>query len=80
MKMTGMHSLSHTDDGEEICVVCDYAIENNLTPTITPDINDFEIENIEFIIQKEVAIYYNYTILSDSILRELFSRPPPFLV
>lgn len=82
MKMAGLHALSHSDDDKEhaICVICDNVIVHNLTPTLTPDLIDYEIKNIELFIQKEITINYKSVISNNTIPRELFSRPPPFLV
>jgi len=80
-KIAGLHSLTHTDDKDhDTCAICDYAVVCNVTPTLTPDLNDFEIENIEIIIQKEVLNNYNFILLKKIVSQELFSRPPPFLV
>ena len=82
MKMAGLHALSHTDDKEHslYCAVCDNAIVNNLTPIISSDGPDLEFKNIEFFIQKEVITNYKSIISKNTFPRELFSRPPPFLV
>ena len=82
MKMAGLHAFSHSDDKEHViyCAICDSAIMHNLTPTITPVLDDFEIKNIEFIVEREVTTKYKSVISNNSILREIFSRPPPFLL
>ncbi|WP_091893148.1 hypothetical protein [Polaribacter sp. KT25b] len=82
MKITGLHALTHSDDKEHViyCAICDTAITHNLTPTITPDFSYFEIKSINFYVQKEVAINNCDIVYNNTILRELFSRPPPFLV
>lgn len=82
MKMAGLHVLSHTDDKEHAayCLICDHAIVHNLTPTLAPGFSDLEIKNIDFFIQQEIVINYRSVIFNNAIPRELFSRPPPFMV
>ncbi|UMB52777.1 hypothetical protein MKD41_10560 [Lutibacter sp. A64] len=80
--MTGLHALSHNndDDHDLQCVICENAITHNLTPALTPDLQDFTIENIEFIIPKELINHYGFINLSTIESNQLFSRPPPSLL
>lgn len=82
MKMAGLHTLTHTDDKEHVllCAICDAAVLDNLTPTIALDLIDYKIKNVEFNLQNEITNNYRSVISNNSILREIFSRPPPFLV
>jgi len=82
MKLTSLHTLTHTDDKEDAiyCAICENAIIHNLTPSITTDLKDFEFKNIKYFIQKEISINYKSILSNSAIPRELFSRPPPFLV
>lgn len=82
MKMAGLHVLSHTDDKDHAihCTICDYATINNLTPVLTPDLQDYTVENTLPIIQKEITENYNFIISSTIATDQLFSRPPPFLL
>ncbi len=80
--MAGLHALLHADDKDHAlhCVVCDHAIVNNLTPAITPNLQDFKIQNTEPIVQIEIIKNYNFIISSTVATNQLFSRPPPFLL
>ncbi|MDD7884477.1 hypothetical protein [Flavivirga sp. 57AJ16] len=80
--MAGLHALSHTNDKDHAvhCTICDHAITNNLTPALTPDSQDFTIENTEPIVQREVTRNYNLIISSTIATDQLFSRPPPFIL
>lgn len=82
MKMAGLHVLSHTNDKDHAihCTICDHAITHNLTPALTPDLQDFTIENTEPIVQREIIKNYNFIISSTIATDQLFSRPPPFLL
>ncbi|MEP5340887.1 MAG: hypothetical protein ABJL44_08225 [Algibacter sp.] len=82
MKMAGIHALLHIDDKDHAphCVICDHTTANNLTPAITPNLQDFKIENTEPIVQKEIIKNYNFIISSTIDTNQLFSRPPPFLL
>ena len=82
MKMAGIHALLHIDDKDHAphCVICDHTTANNLTPTITPNLQDFKIENTEPIVQREIIKNYNFIISSTIATDQLFSRPPPFLL
>tara|TARA_R110002049_G_scaffold47596_2_gene137108 strand:- start:267631 stop:267879 length:249 start_codon:yes stop_codon:yes gene_type:complete len=82
MKMAGLHVLSHTNDKDHAvhCTICDHAITNNLTPALTPDSQDFIIENTEPIVQSEITENYSFIISSTIATDQLFSRPPPFLL
>ncbi|MCX2678375.1 hypothetical protein OOZ15_00330 [Galbibacter sp. EGI 63066] len=82
MKMTGLHVLSHTNDKDHAihCTICDHAITHNLTPALTPDLQDFTIENTEPIVQGEITKNYNFIALSNLASGQLFSRPPPSLL
>lgn len=82
MKMAGLHVLSHTDDKDHAihCTICDHAITHNLTPALSPDPQDFAIENTEQLVQREITENYNFSISSTIASDQLFSRPPPFLL
>lgn len=79
MKMAGLHVLSHTDDNDHAlqCTICDYAITLDLTPVLTPDSQNFSIENNESIAQREIIKNYSFVISSTIASDQLFSRPPP---
>ncbi len=77
MKLTGLHAMSHIDDVDDTCAICDHAITHNLTPSIAPDSNDIQLEHIIFLIPIEVTNNYSYSTTSSLITRALFSRPPP---
>ncbi|MEP2688051.1 hypothetical protein [Maribacter dokdonensis] len=80
--VSGLHVLSHSNDEQEhdTCIICDHAIINNFTPTISPSSSDFGIENPEFIIPLEIVTNYRFTIDSTIVTKALFSRPPPVLL
>lgn len=84
MKMAGLHALVHADHDKDHaihCLICDQAIAHNLTPALTPEPQDFSIENIKVVAQKEFAIsIYNFVVSSTLTKDQLFSRPPPFLL
>ncbi|UMB59295.1 hypothetical protein MHL31_09405 [Lutibacter sp. A80] len=82
IKMTGIHALLHNDDDEHAlhCVICENAITHNLTPAITPDSEDFTIENIEFVTPKNLIKHYSFISLTTIESNQLFSRPPPSLL
>ncbi|SFB90323.1 hypothetical protein SAMN04489722_101221 [Algibacter lectus] len=82
MKMAGIHALLHIDDKDHAphCVICDHTTANNLTPAITPNLQDFKIENTEPIVQREIIKNYNFIISCTIATDQLFSRPPPFLL
>ncbi len=82
MKMAGLHVLSHTDDKDHAlhCTVCDHAITNNLTPALTPDSQDFTLENPEFTAHRVSFKNYNFMTSSNLASGQLFSRPPPSLL
>lgn len=82
MKMGGLHVLVHTDDSDHDldCIICDHTITHNLTPILNPDLQDFSIENIKFLVQIETAKNYTFIISSTIASYQLFSRPPPFLL
>ncbi|NKI25255.1 hypothetical protein HCG49_01605 [Arenibacter sp. 6A1] len=81
MKMAGLHVLSHTDDKDHAlhCMICDQAITHNLTPAISPEVQDFVIENTEFFVQAAQKIHYSFMSCGTIATDQLFSRPPPFL-
>lgn len=81
MKTAGLHALSHSNDKDHLveCAICDHAIVHNLTPVLTPDSQDFTIEDTEYIVQKEITKNYKF-IISNTASSQLFSRPPPFLL
>lgn len=80
--VSGLHVLSHSNDDQEhdTCIICNHAITNNFTPTISPDSSDFKIENLIFFIPLTIVNNYCYTIASTIITKALFSRPPPELL
>lgn len=82
LKTVGLHELSHSNDKEhaEDCIICDYAIAHNLTPTIPPTPQDPSIESIKLVVVAKEKIRF-CSFLDKSILAksELFSRPPPNL-
>ncbi|MEO9892956.1 hypothetical protein [Aurantibacter sp.] len=80
--MTGLHVISHSDDEneKESCTICDHAIANSLTPTISSDLNEFEIENSHFFIDSTITTNYSYIVSNTILARALFSRPPPFSI
>jgi hypothetical protein len=82
MKLIGLHALSHTDDNEHAinCTICDVAITHNLTPTITTDFNNFEIENNSVFVHEKITTFYTSIVTNNNIPREIFSRPPPFYI
>lgn len=82
MKMAGLHALSHTDDTDHTlhCAVCDQAITHNFTPALTPDSQDFIIENTEYIVINEISKNYGFIISNTIASNQLFSRPPPYLL
>lgn len=83
MKMAGLHALAHADDNSNHdhvihCLICDQALINNLTPVLATDIQDFDIENTEAIVQQQISDSYS-TLVSRTISKDqLFCRPPPF--
>ncbi|WP_168467826.1 hypothetical protein [Arenibacter sp. 6A1] len=79
--MAGLHVLSHTDDKDHAlhCMICDQAITHNLTPAISPEVQDFVIENTEFFVQAAQKIHYSFMSCGTIATDQLFSRPPPFL-
>ncbi|WP_282148248.1 hypothetical protein [Algibacter lectus] len=82
MKMAGFHVMSHTDDDDHAihCNICDHAITNNLTPLITPVFSNFSLDDIEYLLPKEISQNYKFILASSSSKDQLFSRPPPFLL
>ncbi len=82
MKMAGLHVLSHLDDKDHAlqCTICDHVIANDLTPALNPGLQDFAIENTEFVVQKLIAKKYSFIVSSAIASNQLFSRPPPFLL
>jgi len=82
MKMVGLHVLSHTNDNDHAlhCTICDHVIAHNLTPAITPDLQDFTLETVDFFVWEEVSKNYNFIISSTIASDQLFSRPPPSLL
>lgn len=79
MKIAGLHVLLHTDDKDHAihCSVCDHAISNNLTPTLTPHLEDFTFENLLFTTRRESVKNYDFIAVSNLASGQLFSRPPP---
>ncbi len=51
----GLHVFSHTNEENHTVdyAMCIHINTNNLTPAITPDSQDFTIENTEPIVQRE---------------------------
>jgi len=82
MKLVGLHALLHIDDKDHAphCTICDHATGNNLTPTITPNLHDFNIENTTQIVRCSPIKNYTFISRSPITLDQLFSRPPPFLL
>jgi len=83
MKITGMHALLHSDHNKELiihCTVCENAIAHNLTPSLTPNLEEYSINNVELQVQSEVINNYNFISSSVIASNQLFSRPPPFLL
>ncbi len=82
MKMLGLHALSHENEkGHAVqCAICDHVIANNLTPALTPDLQEFIIENTEYIVRREISKTYNFIISNSIVSNQLFSRPPPFFL
>lgn len=78
----GLHVFSHANEENHTvdCAICIHINTNNLTPAITPDSQDFTIENTEPIVQREIVENYNFIISSTIAADQLFSRPPPFLL
>ncbi len=82
MKMTGLHILSHANDEDHDveCIFCDHAITHNLTPLLINNLQDFLIENTEFIVQRKIVKSYSFVISNTIASNQLFSRPPPLLL
>ena len=85
MKMVGLHALSHAhdlDDGDHAlhCVICDHATAINLTPALTPDLQEFSFEIKEYVFTQDLRKYYNYIHSNTITKNELVSRPPPSLL
>ncbi|WP_179319541.1 hypothetical protein [Winogradskyella helgolandensis] len=82
IKMVGLHALTHEDDkSEDIhCAVCDYAVLHNLTPTLTPEPQDFSIENTELEIPRSIIKHYSFITSNAIASNQQFSRPPPFIL
>ncbi|MBU2996321.1 hypothetical protein KO500_07735 [Cellulophaga baltica] len=81
MKLTSLHALSHIEGEErDACGICDYALVLNSIPAVSTHSGDFQIENIEFVIQTEVTNNYNFIVSKTIFDRELLSRPPPSIV
>jgi len=81
MKMVGLHFLSHiNEEGHGVpCTICDDAIINNLTPTLTTDSQYFTIKNYDLVVQRGVTENYNSSISSIITKDKPFTRPPPSL-
>ncbi|MDO6760225.1 hypothetical protein Q4566_08460 [Tamlana sp. 2_MG-2023] len=82
VKMVGLHEVFHHSDDEDHalhCVVCNHATAFNLTPALTPDIQEFSFLVQEFVYKQELRKYYNYRYSNAIDTDELVSRPPPFL-
>lgn len=83
MKMIGLHALTHEEEDKDHaihCTICDNAIIQNLTPALTPDSQDFSIENTEFVINRSIIKQYSFITSNTIASSQLFSRPPPFLL
>ena len=80
MKLTGIHTVSHTDDANEndSCSICYYAAGQNLVPIIAADTYDAPEANFSLVIERRIINNYNYFPLKSFIPRASFSRPPPF--
>jgi hypothetical protein len=83
MKMVGLHTLSHIDDVDDHdvpCEICHYAINQNFTPELSPELQDFSIESTTLVINNLVVKNYSFKISSSIASNQLFSRPPPCIV
>jgi len=81
-KMAGLHVLSHSNEENHAvdCAICIHVNTNNLTPAITPDLQDYTIKNTEPLVQRAITENYSFISLSSISTDQLFSRPPPFLL
>lgn len=83
MKMAGLHALFHEDEHDEhtsSCVVCDYTTAQNLTPVLYAPVQEYNIEQLELHIYKQVFVYHDFNVTSSIAINQLFSRPPPFML
>ncbi|EPR74321.1 hypothetical protein ADIWIN_0663 [Winogradskyella psychrotolerans RS-3] len=80
--MVGLHALTHDEDKEQDlhCEVCDYATINNVTPILTPETQEFYIENTELVIVRDNFNAYSFVTPKTITSSQLLSRPPPFLL
>ncbi len=80
--MLGLHALTHNEDTDQDlhCEVCDYAIINNVTPTLIPEVQDFRIENLEFSTPRHLITTYGFVSSNTLAIPLLFSRPPPYFI
>ncbi|WP_405414561.1 hypothetical protein [Maribacter sp. Asnod1-A12] len=82
MKMTGLHSFSHTTDDTEhdTCAICSHAVTHSLTATISPSVDNFHIINNLFVTEAKQTSDYSSIVANTLVTSELFSRPPPPLL
>jgi len=80
--MVGLHALAHDEENEPAlhCAVCDYAITINTTPILTPEVQDFPIENLEFSTPRHLITTYGFVSSNTLAIPLLFSRPPPYFI
>lgn len=79
MKLVGLHTFTHMDDDEHDapCEVCHYAITHNFTPELSPELQDFVIENTTLVINNLVLNNYSFNVTNSIASNQLFCRPPP---
>lgn len=82
LKMVGLHALTHDEDKDQElhCEVCDYATINNVIPILTPEAQEFYIENTELVIVRDNLNAYSFVTHKTITSSQLLSRPPPFLL
>lgn len=82
LKMLGLHALTHNEDTDQDlhCAVCDYATTINTTPILTPEVQDFPIENLEFSPPRHLITTYGFVSSNTLAIPLLFSRPPPYFI
>lgn len=79
MQVAGLHVLTHIDENDGIvhCTLCDYTIVNNQTPLLPPDTQEFNLEQVVFVIKKEATGEFHFVYCDTALPNHLFSRPPP---
>ncbi|WP_027413855.1 hypothetical protein ACSTS3_12200 [Aquimarina muelleri] len=77
--MAGLHVFSHTSEEKNgvNCAICIHVNTNNLTLVIAHDLQDFEINNAEYLYPKDITKTYSFIISNEIASNQLFSRPPP---